>query len=164
MSEERLYMIYEYVFDTVSESYTSYKGNIKAMIMATDAFEACEKTGFTDAEKYFSEPVYPEQLKKMLESIKAEQVILKELEGKLNEAIDGEIEKSKICPNCSERLDKKGECKVCKFGINEVAVGGVVVTKKEMQKAVRDAKKLAKQRSTLVNKAKKATKASPPTP
>jgi len=135
------YGIFEYVFDPVAEVYTAIKGQIKAFVDSDNAFTACEEAGFDDPNRYFAEEVNADQLKKIKDDIQKEKELLGKLDGQIDGWISGEIEKSKVCPNCESQLNERGECKACGFGDTEISVGGVVITKKEFEKAMKDAKK-----------------------
>lgn len=140
------YAVYEYAYDSIKEEFTDLKGQIKAFIDADDPFDACEKTGMKDPIRYFAEPIYTENLKKIKEDIEKE----KELLGKLSASIDSWIgdakEQATICPNCGKKLNDKAECPACGFGVDEVSIDGQVVTKEMFDKFEKEMKKAAKKK------------------
>jgi len=156
------YAVYEYAYNTITEQYTDIRGQVKAFVVADDAFEACEKAGLTDASRYFAEPVYDEELKKIKADIKEEKTLL----GKLEEQIDGfigeAVKKSKSCPNCEKELNDKYECPACGYGVDEVAIGGCVVTKEMMDELGKKATKKAIKKGELTHSQAKKLKRGKP--
>ena len=148
------YAVFEYAYDSYKEEFTDIKGQIKAFIDAEDPFEACEKAGLTESNRYFAEVVYDDNLKKIKEDIQKEKELLDNLDKSLNGWLGEKAEKDKICPNCEKQMNEKGECSACGYGVDEIAVGGVVVTKEMIDEMEKKAKKLAKK----VKKGKKSCK------
>ena len=139
------YMIHEYIYDNVADSYTAIKGQIKAMVVADDPWTACSANGFGDANRYFAEEVHTDQLKGYKKSIGEEKKLLGELEAQIDKWTGEEIEKSKVCPNCEKQLNDNGECE-CGFGRDEIAVNGNVITKKDWEKVEKAIKKASKKK------------------
>jgi hypothetical protein len=142
------YFVFEYVFDSSKDQYSDLKGPIKAFVQAEHAFEALEKAGFTDAGRYFAEPIRDEELKKMKADIKEEKELLEKLDKQIDSFIGDAVKRSLVCPNCGKELDTNYECPACRYGMDEVAIGNVVVTKKMIDKMEMEMKKQAKKKPT----------------
>ena len=124
------------------------EGEIVAYTEADDPFTACEQAGFPDQETHFARLV--DKMETESEYIKGEQERLDKINRQLQTFIDADtkakeqFEKDKPCPNCGSKMDKDYTCKKCGFGRDEVAIGGMVVNKKQLDKAIKQAKKQAK--------------------
>lgn len=141
------YAVYIYAYDINKEEYTDVKGQIQAFVQAEDAWEACEKAGLTDPTKYFADAIHPDHFKEIQEEIKKEKATLDKLDAQMGEWITEQKEKEKLCPSCGKELDKKGECKACGFGVDEIAIDGQVVTKEMIEKFEKEMKKQLKKAS-----------------
>lgn len=108
------YYIFEYVYDPNEEEYTSIEGEVQAYVKAGDPFDACEKTGYTDHNRYFAKPL--ENLDSHVESIKKERKHLSKISKQLKEMVAEHEEQMKKCPNCGADLDEEHNCPECSFG------------------------------------------------
>jgi ribosomal protein S27AE len=145
------YAVFAYGSDGASE------GEIVAYVEADDPFAACEKAGFPDANTHFARQV---EMKKDKEYVAKESERLNKIKEQLQVFVDAdnkaqeEFEKDRPCPNCGEKMDKNYTCKKCGYGRDEIAIGGIVITKEMLE----EAKKLEKERQKLANQAKKTAK------
>jgi len=120
--------------------------NVVAYVEADDPFEACEKAGFPDPSTHFARQIVDMKAENKYVA-DAEQLVirLKHQMNKFNEADEVDRKANEfVCPNCGAKLSKNRTCKSCKFGLDELAIGDVIVSKKELDKAVRKFKKQQK--------------------
>jgi len=140
MSDElKNYYVFEYVYDPVAEGFTTIEGELQGYIQAGDPFEACQKLGFDDPNRYFSRPI--ENMEKHENALKDEIEKMKKLQKQLQPMIDEFKREMRKCPNCGADLDEKFNCPSCHFGhereLAEKEAKKERAAKKSVKKAVK---------------------------
>jgi len=108
----RLYAVCEY--HQSQDGSMRVNGDVKSVLEADNYFEAMEKSGFNDPDKYVVEEIHDIQRfrKEFLKSKEEMLKVEKQIEGVYNKC----KEESKVCPNCENKLNEKGRCDECGFG------------------------------------------------
>jgi hypothetical protein len=131
MSEEsifdadKIFCVYEYCYDSVKGEYTNLCGNEVAFVEAPNMFEALDKAGCGDTDKYGAMIVYKEDLDKYSGLMKEAQTRIGTAIDQLDELVDKEHEdikklrEDRECPNGCGKMDKKFRCKECGFGYEQ---------------------------------------------
>ena len=136
------YAIFKYIEGSI-------EGEIVAYVEAEDPFSACEQAGFPDQDTHFARLL---DMERESEYIKNEAVRIDKIKSQLQTFQDDDKrEKEKFmeerpCPNCGKKMEKDFTCKECGFGIDEIAIGDIVINKKELDKAIKQANKTAKKK------------------
>ena len=136
MDELKNFYVFEYVYSPVDEAFTAIEGDVVGYVKATDGFDACERLGFNDPNRYFAKPI--EKLEGHFDKLNEEAAKVKKLQEALQPMVDerkAEVE-NPMCPNCGGNLDKKTlKCPECRFGYELDDI------EEEMKKVAKAAKK-----------------------
>ena len=118
--EPKNYYVFKYIVDSVTGEPTEHAGEIQAFVKATDPWDAVEKAGLDDMNKYGANRV--DKLEDFEKAIAEERKLLKKISKELKGMKDEEqAERDRIlaereCPNGCGKMDEKFRCKNCGFG------------------------------------------------